>query len=182
MTVDFVDNSYALVAYIGNGLGRFVEGLCAELHPKHAHLRAHVSVLPPRPLHGTEEEAIAELRRLCSQIVPFEIGFGEVETFLPTTPTVFLRTTLRAYRLRELHDLLNTGPLLYTEPLPFMPHVTIAKVDNSSRAAEVRNVSSRHWSEYNGPRTARIEELTFVRGSGHNWQDIEPIRLTGIPW
>ena len=32
---------------------------------------------------------------------------GDVETFLPLTPTVFIRVARGAYRMRELHDRMN---------------------------------------------------------------------------
>ena len=59
------DPQYALVAYVRNELGEFVENLRAELHPEHAHLPAHVSILPPRPLRGSESDAVEHLIQLC---------------------------------------------------------------------------------------------------------------------
>jgi 2'-5' RNA ligase len=172
---------YALVAYIKSDLGEFVENLRAELHPKHAHLPAHISILPPRPLMGTEQQALECLRALCSQVVPFEVEISDVETFVPTTPTVFLRIAHRGYRLRELHDMLNCNQLAYNEPLLYMPHVTIAKLDEMDRAREVFDISTARWAAYAGARKAGIEELTFVRGRDHTWTDLDTVRLTGIP-
>ena len=45
---------YALVAYVRNPVGEFVESLRRELHPELPHLAAHVTLLPPRFLAGTE--------------------------------------------------------------------------------------------------------------------------------
>src|SRR5437016_2822797 len=39
---------YALVAYVRNPVGEFVERLRQELHPDLPHLPAHLTVLPPR--------------------------------------------------------------------------------------------------------------------------------------
>jgi len=181
MSTETLPDLYALVAYIKSDLGEFVENLRAELHPKHAHLPAHISILPPRPLLGTEERALGCLRALCSQVVPFEVEIGDVETFVPTTPTVFLRIGHRGYRLRELHDQLNCNQLAFTEPLLYMPHVTIAKLDGMDRAHEVFEISQARWAAYTGARKARIEELTFVRGRDHTWIDLDTVRLTGVP-
>src|SRR4051794_15959668 len=104
---------YALVSYIHNALGKFVEDLRAEVHPAQAHLAAHVSVLPPRPITGTEEKSRDMLRERCGNLQPFEIEFGEVESFIPTTPTVFIRVAHKGYRMRELHDELNRDGLLF---------------------------------------------------------------------
>jgi len=122
---------YAIVAYLRDPVGEFVEGLRAEVQPKHAHLPAHISVLPPRALRGTEAEALESMEYVCQGIQPFEVSLGEVATFLPLTPTVFIRVAHAAYRMRELHDRLNVGPLHADEPWPYMPHLTIAKMDTA---------------------------------------------------
>src|SRR5512146_1209453 len=116
---------YALVVYVRNSVGHFIESLRRELHPQHAHLPAHVSVLPPRLLQGTEQEALEIVEEVCRQVEPFEVALGEVATFAPVTPTVFVRVTHAAYRMRELHDKLNVGAMCATEPWPYMPHLTI---------------------------------------------------------
>ena len=173
------DPQYALVAYIRNALGQFVDDLRCELHPEHAHLPAHVSILPPRPLEGSEADALEHLVELCQKVEPFEIELGAVETFLPTTPTVFLQISFAAYKLRELHDLLNSDGLAFEEQLPYMPHLTIAKLNTVERAREVYQLSRDQWDRYEGPRRVTIENLTFVRGRDFNWSDLAPIELAG---
>jgi 2'-5' RNA ligase len=172
---------YALVAYVRSELGEFIDGLRRELHPPHAHLPTHITVLPPRPLAGTEEEAIAMLREAGSRVAPFQVELGEVESFLPTTPTVFIRVSRAGYKMRELHDLMNRPPLKFHEPLPYMPHVTVAKLDDNPHAAEVLRVSEERWERYRGEHAIRIERLEFVRGNGHNWTDLAEIRLSAEP-
>ena len=125
---------YALVAYVKNQVGEFVENLRKELHPELPHLAAHVTLLPPRCLQGSEENAIATLEELCRQIEPFEVSLGEIETFIPVTPTVFVRVAHAAYRMRELHDLLNVNGLATKEEWPYMPHLTIVKMGAENQA------------------------------------------------
>ncbi len=169
---------YAVVAYVTNTLGRFVEDLRREVHPEHGHLAAHVSILAPRQIRGNEGEAEALLRRLCRDIQPFEVVLGEVESFVPTTPTVFIRVAHGAYRMRELHDLLNTGALAGQEQWPYMPHLTIAKLPTMERAREVFAASQEGWAEFREPRRILIDQLTFVRQSENgDWVDIAPVRL-----
>lgn len=172
-----LDHQYALVAYVRNALGQFVDDLRCELHPEHAHLPAHVSILPPRPLIGSEADALERLVELCHRVEPFEIGLGSVETFLPTTPTVFLKISFAAYKLRELHDLVDSGGLRFQEPLPYMPHLTIAKLDTTERAREVFQTSKERWDHYEGTRRILIDSLTFVRGRDHIWTDLAPVEL-----
>src|ERR1700675_3973837 len=119
---------YALVAYVRNPVGEFVEQLRRELHPELPHLAAHLTILPPRVLHGSELSARETLEEVCSQVEPFTVTLGEVETFCPLTPTVFFRVAHAAYRMRELHDRLNTQALAAQEEWPYMPHLTIVKM------------------------------------------------------
>src|SRR5271166_6955059 len=78
---------YAAVAYVRSPVGIFVEQLRRELHPAHTHADAHLTILPPRMLQGTEQQAIDELAEICRTDHPFEVTMGEVESFLPITPT-----------------------------------------------------------------------------------------------
>ena len=82
---------YALVAYVKDAIGEFVESLRRELHPQLPHLGAHVTLLPPRYLTGDEPTALETMETLCKSVEPFEVSLGEVETFIPVTPTVFIR-------------------------------------------------------------------------------------------
>ena len=171
---------YALVTYVRNELGAFVEELRRELHPAHAHLPTHLTVLPPRPLqNGSEADAVAMLHEMSALVPPFQVDLDMVESFLPTTPTVFIRVSWAGYRIRELHDLLNRVPLAYDEPLPYMPHVTVAKLDDNERAAEVLRTSRVRWENYRGSHRIQVEHLSFVRGGAHTWTDLADITLNG---
>src|SRR5262252_2858673 len=107
---------YAAVTYVRSPAGMFVEEMRREVHPTHTHADAHITILPPRALRGTEAQAIEQLTAICRTFKPFEVTMGDVETFIPATPTVFIRVAHGAYRIRELHDLLNHGALLCAEP------------------------------------------------------------------
>ena len=169
---------YALVAYVKGPLGELVESLRREVHPAHAHLPAHLSILPPRQLHGPESAALELVESVCGEVAPFEVEMGDVETFIPITATVFIRVAHAAYRMRELHDRLNTGPLHAKEQWPYMPHLTIFRMDEFDEAREVLEPAVQRWSDYSGPRRVRVDELFFVRGSGDDrWADLAPIRL-----
>lgn len=173
---------YALVAYVRSPIGVFVEGLRRDLSPEHPELPAHVTILPPRPLQGSEEEAQRHIEEVCRAVDPFHIVLGEVETFAPTTPTIFIRVAHAAYRLRELHDKLNQGALAYDEPWPYMPHLTIIKLSEPEAAHAATEVSQQRWQRFDTDRRVVIDELTFVRegSSLYSWVDLAPIRL-GTP-
>jgi 2'-5' RNA ligase len=168
---------YAAVAYVRSPVGIFVEELRRELHPAHTHADAHLTILPPRPLRGTEQQAIDALQQACRSASPFEVRMGDVETFIPLTPTVFLRVARGAYRMRELHDKLNRDALPFEEPWPYMPHLTVAKMDQADEALRVIDPARQRWQEYKGPRDVRIDSLTFVKGTGERWIDLAVVPL-----
>jgi 2'-5' RNA ligase len=170
---------YALVAYVRNSAGEFVENLRRDLRPEHPDLAAHLTILPPRPLRGTETEAYEMIADVCSKVNPFEVGLGDVESFIPITPTVFIRVAHAAYRVRELHDHVNAGALYSEEQWPFMPHLTIIKSSDVKQGAEALEIARQRWAQYNGPRRILIDEVTFVRGGKdmYSWDDLAPIPL-----
>jgi 2'-5' RNA ligase len=170
---------YALVAYVRHPVGEFAENLRRELHPEHPDWPAHITILPPRHLFGTEAEAIQLVEDVCGKVGPFEVGMGDVETFAPTTPTVFIRVAHAAYRVRELHDHLNSGPLFLNEPWPYMPHLTIVKLQDLAAAQRTLEVARDRWRNFTGPRRLIIDSVTFVREgtNGGDWQDLVPVPL-----
>jgi 2'-5' RNA ligase len=169
---------YALVAYVRNDVGEFVEKLRQELHPELPHLAAHVTLLPPRTLHGSEADALAALERYCQRVEPFEVSLGEVETFIPVTPTVFIRVAHAAYRMRELHDLLNAGALADHEEWPYMPHLTIVKMATEHQAQNAYRMARTRWAEFKGSRCIEVRDLNFVREESQNrWSDLAAIPL-----
>jgi len=169
---------YALVAYVRNAVGEFVENLRQELHPDLPHLPAHVTILPPRWLQGDELEALETLEDVCSRAEPFEVSLGDVETFIPVTPTVFIRVAHAAHRMRELHDRMNTQALACAEEWPYMPHLTIVKISTEELAQKAYVFARDRWALFAGSRQIRLSELTFVREEEQNrWVDLADIPL-----
>jgi hypothetical protein len=169
---------YALVAYLKNPAGGFVENLRRELHPDLPHLPAHLSILPPRPLQGTESSALQVLERICGDEEPFEVTLGDVETFVPVTPTVYIRVQGAAAHMSELHSKLNTEALAFEEEWPYIPHLTIVKMSAEQPAQTAFQIARQRWSHYSGSRRILLERLTFVREDVENhWVDLAPIPL-----
>ena len=167
---------YALVTYVRNPVGEFVEQLRRELHPTMPHMAAHLTILPPRELTGTEAAALEFLEEACGRIVPFSVDLGDVETFLPTTPTVFIEVKRAAYRMRELHDRLWWWPALRGElALYSASHDLKTETDEQARAACV--VARERWAQFPGKREVQVEKLMFVRENGGRWQDVASVAL-----
>ena len=169
---------YALVAYLKSPAGEFVENLRRELHPDLPQIAAHLTILPPRPLHGSESSALELLQRICGQEEPFSVTLGCVETFIPVTPTVFIRIEADARRMSALHDRLNTEALKFQEEWPYIPHLTIVKMSAQQPAQAAYETARQRWEDYQGNRRIMLERLTFVREESPNcWVDLAPILL-----
>ena len=78
---------------------------------------------------------------------------------VPLTPTVFIRVAHAAYRMRELHDQLNTGALAFQEEWPYMPHLTIVKMGIESQAQEAYRVARDRWDHFKANRDILVSEL-----------------------
>jgi 2'-5' RNA ligase len=168
---------YALVTYVRNPVGEFVEQLRRELHPTTAHMAAHLTILPPRELTGTEAAALEFLEEACSRVIPFSVDLGDVETFLPTTPTVFIAVQHAASRMRQLHDQLCRRGLHCEETWPYTPHLTIVKTEQDDQARAASVVARQRWAQFSGKRQVQVEELMFVREHAGCWQDLAPLPL-----
>jgi 2'-5' RNA ligase len=171
---------YAVVAYVRSPVGEFVENLRQELLPGVPFLPAHLTILPPRPLNGTEAAALEMVEEACREASPFEVTMGDVETFVPATPTVFIRVAHAAYRMRELHDRLNSAVLQGEEQWPYLPHLTIAKLTAEPEAHRIYEVAHQRWQDFQGSRHIYLGQLTFVREKTENsWVDLAPVPLGG---
>jgi 2'-5' RNA ligase len=171
---------YALVAYVKSPVGEFVENLRRELHPHLPHLAAHITLLPPRLLQGTESIALQTLARICGQAEPFEVTLGDMQTFIPTTPTVYIRVAYGAARLQELHDQLNKQALAFAEEWTYIPHLTIVKMATEHAAEQALCIARERWQGYSGSRRILLDRLTFVREESQNrWVDLAPVPLGG---
>jgi len=168
---------YALVSYVRNPVGEFVEQLRQELHPTLAHMPAHLTILPPRELTVSEAAAREFLEEACSRVLPFDVELGDVETFLPTTPTLFIQVKRAAYRMRELHDQLNAQGLCCEESWPYIPHLTILKTERDEQARAAYMIARERWAQFPGTRRVHVDKLMFVRENGSLLQDVAPLPL-----
>src|SRR3989442_13420350 len=94
-------NVYALVIYIPDPLGRYLDDLRRELVPAY-NPHAHVSVLPPRPLPPDWQTASAQAQALTESWAPFDIELAAVQIF-PATDVVYIEVGAGAAELRKLH-------------------------------------------------------------------------------
>jgi hypothetical protein len=171
---------YALVIYLPDPLGGFLDALRLEMAPG-CNPHAHVSLLPPRPLPVAAEAAIAEARGIVSGFAPFEIELGGIEKF-EVTDVIYISVEGGAGQLRQIHESLNRGALAFEEPFAYHPHVTLAQEIPAGQVDALFALASRRWREFRGPRRFRAENSVFVRNSrGKQWIDLANGPLRAAP-
>lgn len=176
-------NCFALVAYIPGRLGEFLDELRRDLEPNSLAPRAHLTLLPPRPLcpGASVEEAQRYLSRALADVPAMELYLGNVEQF-PITNVVFLAVDGGFLQMRKLHGTLNAGPLCYVEPFHYHPHVTLVQGVTSEQAGPINAEAARRWAEYRGPRQFTAESFCFVQNTSANrWLDLAEYSLRGMP-
>jgi 2'-5' RNA ligase len=172
-------NSYSLVSYLPEPLSGFVGQLRRELDPQ-SRARAHITLLPPRPLSCSPEVALAQIRGALFNYPPFTVEFGDVR-FFPQTNVVYL-SILRGYnKLEILHQILNCGAAGCEEAYPYHPHLTLAQQIDSGAMAAAGELVSRRWQEFPHLRSFTVDVITFVQNTSDNiWMDLADIPL-GVP-
>jgi 2'-5' RNA ligase len=170
-------NAFALVSYIPEPLGSFLDRLRQDLDPS-CLARAHVTILPPRTIQALPA-AIEHLRRSLHRVPPFEIELRDVEVF-ESTSVVYLGIGKGTSTLRDLHGRLNAEELEFDEPFEFHPHVTIAQNFPPAALGDVVSIARERWREFDGPREFCVRDLCFVQNTVFNrWLDLERLRLDG---
>jgi 2'-5' RNA ligase len=173
-------NQYALVSYIQEPLGGYLDELRLLLAPG-CRPHAHVTILPPRPLQEPEIRAESEIRNLATQFHSFEVKLGSVELFA-ATEVIYLDVKCGEHELREMHQKLNAGAAHYDEPFAFHPHITLAQNLPHEQVAETLERARKHWSAWKGEVTFPVEELSFVQNTEQNiWLDLIHFRLAHEP-
>jgi hypothetical protein len=172
-------NQYALVTYVPDPLGRFLDDLRRELVPG-CKPHAHVSVLPPRPLVCDPAAALNEARALASEFEPFDIQAGDIQIF-PLTDVVYIDIRNGGQPLREMHAALTDGYLQFNEPFEYHPHITLAQDLNRDQVQQVYGRATDAWRQYPGSRVFRADRVVFVQNTETGWIDLEEIELRAVP-
>jgi 2'-5' RNA ligase len=169
-------NHFALVSYIPGRLAVFLDNLRAELKPGCV-LRAHVTVLPPRPLHLDVAGTIRSLAAESRESQPFHVELGEVSIFEKSN-VVYLSLSGGEQKLHALHENLNSGQLEYDGPFPYHPHITLAQDLTYDEALACAQIARMRWAGWDGPREFSVDELAFVRSDKPGiWRDLAHLEL-----
>jgi 2'-5' RNA ligase len=177
-------NSFALVSYLPGPLAGLLDEIRHDFAPE-SRAKAHVTILPPRPLlqipgeapDTAVTEAMEQLRVRLLEFPPFKVELGEIDVF-EGTHVIYVSIQNGFAELERMHSALNTGRVDFQEPYPYHPHVTIVQelapedVHNAAQFARWR------WSEFKHSRGAWIDRLTFVQNTlGNYWTDLAMLNL-----
>jgi 2'-5' RNA ligase len=169
-------HQFALVSYIPDPLGNFLDRLRLELVPG-CSPHAHVTVLPPRPISAGEGQAAEELMESAEHLSEFDIELGDVEVF-PVSKVVYIGLAKGERELREMYRSFNKGAVAFREPFPYHPHVTLAQKFPLEDLDRIASVARRRWDEYRQTRTFTVHSLDFVKNlQGNSWADLANINL-----
>lgn len=170
-------NSYALVAYLRGPLANFVDNLRRGFTPGCTH-RAHVTLLPPRPLTAGVEEAIAHCENVLRDVQPFDVRAGAVSLF-ETSEVIKLSLDSGGEQLRHLHDRLNQGPLRHKEKFCYEPHITLAQDVPAEQVQDCLRQARDAWKKIGPASTFALSVCTFVQEVDCDdcWDDLVTVQL-----
>jgi 2'-5' RNA ligase len=164
-------DSFALVAYIPDPLGAFLQSLRHAL-PGHENPQVHITVLPPRPLKAPVETASQEVKLTLGGFEPFPVALGCVKVF-PETHILYLDIAQGNDALHKLHDALNRGVLSHDEDFEFLPHLTISGTIPPDLVTNSKAAASRAWQKYAGEKRFEVIEVSALwqppQGSSEDW-------------
>lgn len=172
-------NVFALVIYIPDPLGGFLDELRRELVPDY-NPHAHVSVLPPRPLACDWHEASGQARALIEGWTPFDVELTCIKRF-PITDVVYIDVGEGADELRKIHKAVNSLALEFTEPFAYHPHITLAQEVPHCNVDSLQAFAQKRWDDFAGSRTFRAERAVFVQNSlSGRWIDLAEYSLGAV--
>lgn len=167
---------YAVVSYVPEPLGGFLDNLRAELVPG-CRLRSHVTILPPRCLQAPPEEVVREFHHLAAELPPFDITLGAVGLF-ESTRVAYLSVAEGRAEVEDAHSRLNAGALAFEEYFPFHPHLTIAQEIEPGQVARLLDAATLRWRQSPHGRKFAVGHLTLVRNvSPEQWETVAECAL-----
>jgi 2'-5' RNA ligase len=167
---------FALVAYIPEPLGAFLDAVRGELVPG-CRLRSHLTILPPRNLDATPEALLEELQSNLRSSHAFTARLNGVEVFT-STKVVYLAIGGGLANVMELHARSGQGGLASGEAFPFHPHVTLAQVPFEGDEGLPVGRAAELWAGWDGAKSFPVDTLTLVANAGVDcWEDLCELRL-----
>lgn len=164
-------NSFALVAYIPEPLAGFLDKLRQELVPN-CFLRAHITILPPRPITTSPGAAWNAIRSVARTFTPFDIELTGVEVF-PISDVIYVAIGAGTDRLLQMHTAMDTAGLRFKEAFAYHPHVTLAQELKPDELDELIRVARQRWAEFAPSHKFHVDKVVFVQNNRRKeWLDL----------
>lgn len=151
---------FAIVSYIPDPLGGFLDNLRKSLWVNDQS-RAHLTLLPPRPLPLSPESIGQLVRPILRSFRRFKVELTDIAVF--PTEILYLQVGQGMEELEELHAKLNSGALSHPEAFEFLPHSTLSPPLQGERLRAGLAQANRAWSDYRFERHYTMESLTLVQ-------------------
>jgi 2'-5' RNA ligase len=175
-----VASAFALVAYINGKLGTFIDELSAWL-PGESRAKAHLTLLPPRPLALGTEQAIDLMSAALASLQPFEVELTGIARF-PVTDVLYVALGLGHDKAHQAHDELNRGIFFYQEPFEYRPHVTLMVPRKDTDVGRAHRGAAERWAQANMSKRFVVDRLDFLQqDSAGQWENLQQIRLGEAP-
>jgi 2'-5' RNA ligase len=173
-----IASAFALVAYIPGALGAFIDDLSASL-PGERRGKAHLTLLPPRPLMLAPQAASDLLSAALSNLGPFEVELTEIARF-PVTDVLYVALGEGGDEAHHTHAELNRGVFFYEEPFDYRPHITLMVPRKDTDVARSYRAAVERWAQFEASRRFLVDRLDFLRqDSGGAWENLWQIDLAG---
>jgi 2'-5' RNA ligase len=164
-------NSFALVTYIPDPLGRFLDDLRLEIVPR-CNPHAHVSILPPRPVFTETEVALEQICARVEELPAFRVETAGIEIF-PVTNVIYIAIGAGQQEFETLHAALCGGALEFDEPFVYHPHITLAQELAPENVPAALELAKRRWAEWPNKREFLVDNVTFVQNTSNcGWLDL----------
>jgi len=171
-----IASAFALVAYIPGALGAFIDNLSASL-PGERRGRAHLTLLPPRPLSVAPQMAGELLSAALSAFSPFEVELTEIARF-PLTDVLYIAVGNGGDQAHRAHAALNRGAFYYPEPFEYRPHVTLMVPQEKTDAGALQKAATAEWMQFNASKRFLVDRLDFLRQHPSGaWEKLREIHL-----
>lgn len=171
---------FALVSYVPSPLGPFLDEIRRCL-PGTDFPKAHITVLPPRPLNVSLAEASEKATEVLEAFSAFEVELESVARFVETE-VIYATISRGRGRLIALHRALNDGCLCALERFEFLPHITLGGPVSPEETAQAQAQAERAWSASEFPKSFLLREIVALwsapnASNNAEWEQVWCFRL-----
>ncbi len=129
---------------------------------------------------GLPDTAWSDLDGFLDAFPPFRVELASIEVF-DRTNVIYLSIGSGYRELERMHAALNRGPLQFSEPFEYHPHVTLAQQLSQEEVEPALALARREWREFAHSHSFMVNRLTFVQNSTENrWSDLAGRELSDL--